>query len=96
MPRHGRTADQKEKKKKSLQKQCAGCLKARHGHAACFPSPSLFFLLRGEFKNYVLCYPQGNPLITVIQVFAEILKHAGKWGLFAHAKTVLYGNESAM
>lgn len=55
-----------------------------------------FFLLRGEFKNYVLRYPQGNPLITVIQVFAEILKHAGKWGPFAHAKTVLYGNESAM
>lgn len=27
-------------------------LKARHGYSACFP-----FSLRGDFKNYVLCYP---------------------------------------
>lgn len=60
-----------------IQKQWRGLFKTRRGHSACFA-----FLLRGDLKNYVLCYPSVDPLIIVIQVMLKFLSKLGK-GLWA-------------
>lgn len=46
--------------------------------------PFLFImsLLRGEFKNDVFCCPQGNPLITVIQVLLKLVNTMWNRSLF--------------
>ena len=62
----------------------------RRGHGACFA-----FLLRGDLKNYVLCYPSVDPLIIVIQVMLKFLSKLGK-GALSMQNILLYGNESSM
>lgn len=84
---HARTA---EKSEPEIQKQWRGLFKTRHGRSACFA-----FLLWGDLKNYVLCYPSVDPLIIVKQVMLKFLSKLGKGGL-SMQNILLYGNESTM
>lgn len=83
---------QAKPKKKEHSKNSVSMSESQTWTRCMFSVPFHFIisLLRGEFKNYVFCCLQGNPLITVIQVLLKFLSTMGNRSLFHMQNSALW------